>query len=99
MHYGHACLTPCVVVCIGLTGRPSTRETIESTTDIRRTDALPVHYVFPRQRIDVALAAESLVEASQEEMAGPSGSGKKGVVVVWDVAIDWVSGEHALFAL
>ncbi|GFZ46057.1 Diphthamide biosynthesis protein 2 [Saitozyma sp. JCM 24511] len=57
------------------------------------TDSLPVHYVFPRQRIDVTHAAESLVEASQEEMAGPSGSGKKGVVVVWDVAIDWVSDD------
>jgi diphthamide biosynthesis protein 2 len=60
-----------------------------------------VHYVFPRKRIDVTHAAQSLVDASQEEMAGPSGSGRKGIVVVWDVAIDWTSGECMLllFAL
>jgi diphthamide biosynthesis protein 2 len=58
-----------------------------------------VHYVFPRKRIDVTHAALSLVEASADEMAGPSGSGKKGVVVVWDVAIDWASGECTLLLL
>ncbi|RSH92034.1 Diphthamide biosynthesis protein 2 [Saitozyma podzolica] len=36
------------------------------------TDALPVHYVFPRKRIDVTHAALSLVEASADEMAGPN---------------------------
>lgn len=55
------------------------------------TDAIPVHYVFPRQSLDVRAAAEALREASAEEFSGEEG--KKGVVVVWDVAHDWLADE------
>lgn len=49
-----------------------------------RTDALPVHYVFPRRSLDVAAAAEALRDVSTDDVAE-----KRGVVVVWDVAYDW----------
>ena len=52
------------------------------------TDALPVHYVFPRRKLDIAEAGKALSEASSE-LAGGS---HKGVMVVWDVAYDWLSG-------
>jgi len=53
-----------------------------------RTDALPVHYVFLRKKLDVEEAVESLLEASQDELKGDA----KGVVVVWDVAFDHLGG-------
>lgn len=52
-----------------------------------RTDALPVHYVFPRRRLDAAAAAKALRDAT-EDLEG------KGVVVMWDVAYDWLAGEY-----
>lgn len=61
------------------------------------TDALPVHYVFPRMTLNVGAAAEALMEASSEEMSSKGEGedrieGKKGVIVVWDVAFDWLAG-------
>ena len=56
-----------------------------------RTDALPVHYVFPQRKIDVDEAAECLMEASRSEIEGA----RKGVVVVWDVAFDHLAGEFS----
>lgn len=53
-----------------------------------RTDSLPVHYVFPRQSLDVDHALESLQDASK-----PDREERRGVVVVWDVAYDWKAGE------
>ncbi|KAL7419521.1 Diphthamide biosynthesis protein 2 [Cryptotrichosporon argae] len=50
------------------------------------TDALPVHYVFPKRRLDVARAADSLAEATKGDVV-------KGVIVVWDVAHDWLADE------
>jgi diphthamide biosynthesis protein 2 len=52
------------------------------------TDALPVHYVFPRRRLDIAEAGRALLEASTE-----LGESHKGVMVVWDVSYDWLSGK------
>lgn len=53
-----------------------------------RTDALPVHYVFPRQTLDLDEAFRALQEASSELGEGSY----KGIVVVWDVSFDWLSG-------
>ena len=53
------------------------------------TDAIPVHYVFPRRSLDVFVAGVSLAEASKSELE----SGRKGVVVVWDVAYDHAASE------
>jgi diphthamide biosynthesis protein 2 len=52
------------------------------------TDALPVHYVFPRRKLDIAEAGRALLEASTE-----LGESHKGVMVVWDVSYDWLSGK------
>lgn len=52
------------------------------------TDALPVHYVFPRRKLDLAEAGKALSEASSELAEGSH----KGVMLVWDVAYDWLSG-------
>jgi hypothetical protein len=63
-----------------------------------RTDALPVHYVFPQMTLDIDAAVEALIGASSEELE-PRGEGedrveaKKGVIVVWDVAFDWLAGK------
>ena len=48
--------------------------------------------------LDVAAAVEALVEASKDEMSSRGEGedfveGKKGVIVVWDVAFDWLAGE------
>lgn len=51
------------------------------------TDALPVHYVFPRRKLDIAEAGRALLEASTE-----LAEDHKGVIVVWDVSYDWLSG-------
>ncbi|KAK4689482.1 diphthamide biosynthesis protein 2, partial [Tremellales sp. Uapishka_1] len=56
-----------------------------------RTDAIPVHYVFPRRSLDATAALKSLLGASKEEMEGEEA--KKAVIVVWDVAFDWVADE------
>jgi len=53
-----------------------------------RTDALPVLYVFPRQKLDVKEAGQALLAASSELAEGSH----KGIMVVWDVSYDWLSG-------
>jgi len=58
------------------------------------TDALPVHYVFPRRKLDIADAGRALLEASTE-----LGENHKGVIVVWDVSYDWLSGMSTTLAL
>ncbi|GMK54998.1 hypothetical protein CspeluHIS016_0200540 [Cutaneotrichosporon spelunceum] len=55
------------------------------------TDAIPVHYVFPRQTLDVSAAAAALKDASASEFEGEGG--KRGALVVWDVAYDWLADE------
>jgi diphthamide biosynthesis protein 2 len=57
-----------------------------------RTDALPVHYVFPRQKLDVNEAGRALLEASSELAEGSH----KGVTIVWDISYDWLSGTSDL---
>ena len=40
-------------------------------------------------------AVADLKQASSEELASDSNrEGKKGVIVVWDVAFDWLAGER-----
>jgi diphthamide biosynthesis protein 2 len=58
------------------------------------TDALPVHYVFPRRKLDIVEAGRALLEASSD-----LGESHKGVMVVWDVSYDWLSGMSTTFAL
>jgi diphthamide biosynthesis protein 2 len=58
------------------------------------TDALPVHYVFPRRKLDIVKAGRALLEASSE-----LGESHKGVMVVWDVSYDWLSGMSTTVAL
>ncbi|KAJ9114756.1 hypothetical protein QFC22_005632 [Naganishia vaughanmartiniae] len=81
VHYGHACLTP--------------------------TASLPVRYVFPKRSLDVKAVAEELYStAFPDGTANPDESledgqlpedresrGRKGVVVIWDVAYDWIEDE------
>ena len=55
------------------------------------TDAIPVRYVFPRQKLDVSAAAASLYAAAFAE-SEPT-ERKRAALVVWDVAYDWLSGE------
>jgi diphthamide biosynthesis protein 2 len=50
-----------------------------------------VHYVFPRRRLDVKKAVESLMEGSRLEMEE-----RKGIIVVWDVAYDHLAGVYPL---
>lgn len=76
VHYGHACLTPYVPPF------PVLKKLIA------RTDALPVHYVFPRQKLDVKEAGQALLAASSELAEGSH----KGVMVVWDVSYNWLDG-------
>ena len=58
----------------------------------RRTEALPVHYVFPRQKMDVDEAVGSLLKISRSELVGVGA--KKGVILVWDVSLDHLAGEN-----
>lgn len=60
-----------------------------------RTDALPVHYVFPRRKLDLEAAKKALLDATIELADGSN----KGVVIVWDVAYDWLAGEWELSTL
>jgi diphthamide biosynthesis protein 2 len=78
VHYGHACLTPWVSVVAD-----------QTCTKLRwsRTDALPVHYVFPRAFLNVDGAVSAFMEESRSEMQE-----RKGVIVVWDVAYDHLAG-------
>ena len=70
--------------------------------DMIRSDALPVHYVFPRRSLDINHALECLVESGRSDLGGTSEGLKeqesnKGIIVVWEVAFDWLSGKHLLF--
>lgn len=65
----------------------------ESASWWNRTDALPVHYVFPRQKLDVKQAMGSLLAACKKEL---DDDGKKGIVVVWDVSYDWLASEFLI---
>ncbi|KAI5451054.1 Diphthamide biosynthesis protein 2 [Naganishia albida] len=81
IHYGHACLTP--------------------------TASLPVRYVFPKRSLDVPIIAQELYTtafpsgtADVDETLGDGvlpedreARGRKGVVVFWDVAYDWVEDQ------
>ncbi|BEI81471.1 hypothetical protein CcaverHIS002_0206310 [Cutaneotrichosporon cavernicola] len=55
------------------------------------TDAIPVHYVFPRQTLDVSAAADALKGAAASEFQGEDA--KRGALVVWDVGYDWLANE------
>jgi diphthamide biosynthesis protein 2 len=72
---------------------------------IGRTDALPVHYVFPRMKLDIEHALDDLTIVSKEELESHSEDGhshaasgkKRGIIVVWDVAFDWLAGKSLSF--
>lgn len=55
--------------------------------------------MFPRKNLDVRKALDGLMGEFQEEIDRDSGGReRKGVVVVWDVSVDWLSGgSHASF--
>lgn len=71
-----------------------------------RTASLPVRYVFPKRSLEVKSVADALyttafpggnveVDESLEDGAlseDREERGKKGVVVFWDVAYDWIEG-------
>lgn len=73
---------------------------------LRRTASLPVRYVFPKRSLDVKSVAEALyttafpdgkadADDTLEDDALPEdreARGKKGVVVFWDVAYNWIEG-------
>ncbi len=50
-----------------------------------------MHYVFPRQTLDVRAAAAALKDAAAGEFEGEDA--KRGALVVWDVAHDWLADE------
>lgn len=52
------------------------------------TDALPVHYVFPRAELDPTTAAQELVELARKEGDLGDSAG-----VIWDVSYDWKDDE------
>ncbi|KAJ9096731.1 hypothetical protein QFC21_005001 [Naganishia friedmannii] len=72
-----------------------------------RTASVPVRYVFPKRSLDVkAVAAELYSTAFPDGTATMDESlqdgqlpddrearGRKGVVVIWDVAYDWIEGK------
>ncbi|KGB79085.1 diphthamide biosynthesis protein 2 [Cryptococcus deuterogattii R265] len=82
--YGNCC--PDVLSCLHL---PADFLVHYGHACLTPTDALPVHYVFPRQKLDVKQAVRSLLRASKDELGD---EGKKGIVVVWDVSYDWLAG-------
>ncbi|ORX37454.1 peptidyl-diphthamide biosynthesis [Kockovaella imperatae] len=57
------------------------------------TSALPVHYVFPRVKLDVSHAARELEKISKPDLEGSSEDVRKGIIVVWDVGVDWLADE------
>ncbi|WVR06104.1 diphthamide biosynthesis protein 2 [Kwoniella sp. DSM 27419] len=80
--YGNCC--PDVLSCLHL---PADFLVHYGHACLTPTDAIPVHYVFPRRKLDTQHAVESLIEASKDELEG------KGVVVIWDVAYDWLADD------
>jgi diphthamide biosynthesis enzyme Dph1/Dph2-like protein len=53
-----------------------------------RTEALPVLYVFPKRDLDCNNVAEQLYQ-----VAFDSEESAENVVVMWDVAYDWIKGD------
>ncbi|WVQ82524.1 diphthamide biosynthesis protein 2 [Cryptococcus sp. DSM 104549] len=82
--YGNCC--PDILSCLHL---PADFLVHYGHACLTPTDALPVHYVFPRRKLDIQRAADALLKASKEEFD----DGKKGVVVVWDVSYDWLAAD------
>ncbi|WVF70225.1 diphthamide biosynthesis protein 2 [Kwoniella sp. CBS 6097] len=83
--YGNCC--PDVLSCLHL---PADFLVHYGHACLTPTDAIPVHYVFPRRKLDIKQVAESLLAESEGELGE---DGKKGIVVVWDVAYDWLADE------
>ncbi|OCF42114.1 diphthamide biosynthesis protein 2 [Kwoniella heveanensis CBS 569] len=83
--YGNCC--PDVLSCLHL---PADFLVHYGHACLTPTDAIPVHYVFPRRKLDIKHVASSLLDASKGELGE---DGRKGVVVVWDVAYDWLAGK------
>ncbi|WVQ97669.1 diphthamide biosynthesis protein 2 [Kwoniella sp. CBS 9459] len=83
--YGNCC--PDVLSCLHL---PADFLVHYGHACLTPTDAIPVHYVFPRRKLDIKHVGESLLKESEEELGEDD---KKGIVVVWDVAYDWLADE------
>ncbi|KAI9638236.1 peptidyl-diphthamide biosynthesis [Dioszegia hungarica] len=77
--YGSCC--PDVLSCLHL---PADYLVHYGHACLTPTDALPVHYVFQRQSLDVEEALNAFRAASEADR-----SERKGTVVVWDVGYDW----------
>nr|XP_019007414.1 diphthamide biosynthesis protein 2 [Kwoniella pini CBS 10737]OCF46195.1 diphthamide biosynthesis protein 2 [Kwoniella pini CBS 10737] len=84
--YGNCC--PDVLSCLHL---PADFLVHYGHACLTPTDALPVFYVFPRRKLDVQHAVAGFIEASKEDLTEESV--KKGVIVVWDVAFDWLADQ------
>jgi hypothetical protein len=56
-----------------------------------RTEALPVLYVFPKRELDAKSAAQELFNAITADADGEAIG--ENVVVLWDVAYDWLRGK------
>lgn len=56
-----------------------------------------MHYIFPRRTLNAAGAFNSLQNASSDVFQGEEA--KVGVIVVWDVAYDWLAGAFLLDVL
>lgn len=88
------------------TVRPAPTHQNPNAHTLYRTASLPVRYVFPKRSLDITSVAEALyttafpdgkadVDETLEEGVLPEdreARGKKGVVVFWDVAYDWIEG-------
>ncbi|WRT64437.1 diphthamide biosynthesis protein 2 [Kwoniella shivajii] len=85
--YGNCC--PDVLSCLHL---PADFLVHYGHACLTPTDALPVHYVFPRRRLNTAHAVECLLESGRDDSGGEDGA-EKGGIVVWDVAFDWLADE------
>ncbi|WVN89172.1 diphthamide biosynthesis protein 2 [Cryptococcus depauperatus CBS 7841] len=81
--YGNCC--PDILSCLHL---PADFLVHYGHACLTPTGSLPVHYVFHRKRLDVERAKQSLIETSSEDLEK-----KKGVIVVWDVAYDWLAND------
>ncbi|ODN78024.1 diphthamide biosynthesis protein 2, variant [Cryptococcus amylolentus CBS 6039] len=84
--YGNCC--PDILSCLHL---PADFLVHYGHACLTPTDALPIHYVFPRKKLDVGHAFGALSKTSEEDVQ----DGKKGVIVVWDVAYDWLASSIA----
>nr|XP_018267417.1 diphthamide biosynthesis protein 2 [Kwoniella dejecticola CBS 10117]OBR89575.1 diphthamide biosynthesis protein 2 [Kwoniella dejecticola CBS 10117] len=84
--YGNCC--PDVLSCLHL---PADFLVHYGHACLTPTDALPVFYVFPRRKLDISHAITEFTDASREDLSEEGG--KKGVIVVWDVAFDWLADQ------